>query len=180
VEEVDVAKLSGMRPRQKMFSPRATKDIPLGKAHEMGIKVSLGRPPSLESCSLMLVNESKEAVRVEMTGAVLLPQGEDANSYQRLMVAGAEDVTDTGLDIKPGEKKKVTLETCCMDRRKNPPGGEVEYRISEECAPERLVNSARRFVMSKNGDITLPQGSTEDTRKRVVLADVQAACWHGQ
>lgn len=145
--------------------------IHLGVAADYGIAVKLDKPESLSSCglSLMLMDRASKPAKVELTGAVLLPEGAEANNFQRLMVAGAEGLTDISVTLRPGEEVKMKLETCCLDHPKTPPEGKTRYSISRERAPERLINAARRFVTNKVVQF--------EAKTSYGLEKVQAECW---
>lgn len=178
-----MAKLMSMTGGAKSFKPSKTGAVttPLGRHLEVCVRAKLGKPPSLSTCSLMLCNTGKSPVSIELTGAMLLPQGADT---QRLFVAGAQDVTETHVTLMPGKERKLSLETCCMDHGKPAPSGGTKYVIGPDVAPSKLVNAGRVFVANKameraNSKALGKSDNGMGDKYAVTLDRVQQVCWGG-
>lgn len=176
-----MAKIMKMRGSKK-YSQEPQADLKLKDAAKAGITVKIGRTNDLSRIGLMLTNTTSEPARVELVGAVLMPSD---NDYQRLLVAGAQSVEDYAVEIAPGAKRELTLETCCMDRSKSCPDEGVSYKVGSMLAPDNLLRASHRFVESKlgktssNPDRIAKRGGV-DEKVKVGLDYVQSVCWGGK
>lgn len=161
----------------KTFSS-SIKTVPLGKHKSVGVECTLSKPPSLDKCDLLMMNSSAAPVCIEMSGAMLLPEA--GQNFQRLMVAGAQDLYETSVRLAPGEERKFTLETCCMDRGKPAPSGHTTYSIGPDVAPPSLLKAARGFVGCKALDRVNKGKGSNDLVGGIDLSKVQAVCWGGK
>jgi hypothetical protein len=168
-KKVEIPRLSGPRPSKRVHLSEIGK-IP-------GLSVAVKAPDF--GISLDFCNQSDDAFRVNLTGAVLTPRNED---YQRLLVVGTMHQVDAkGVHLPSTnvghcvfvpprtENVHVELDTCCMDEPLAPPEGNA-YRVSAKLAPDRLLKAAR----ARCSAVTLGKSAPVPG---IGLHTVQSVCW---